>query len=184
MFSWLFGMDIVDQNCNDTALPTPLCTTRARWSLPPCLIFILIHYIFTGAARAGVPVPPALCFQVARALSRRAFSGSPCASRRVFSGSPCVSRRVFSGSSCASPPCVSRAPESCSERKRQGRRHCRLNRARAPAGSGYLKTCGAIRGRPVRRRAFGNGSGRRRWVWPGRTARLPRPRWRCGCLGG
>ena len=27
------------------ALPTPLCTTRTRRALPPCLIFILIHYI-------------------------------------------------------------------------------------------------------------------------------------------
>ncbi|EET44928.1 hypothetical protein NEISICOT_01258 [Neisseria sicca ATCC 29256] len=25
-------------------MPTPLCTTRTRWALPPCLIFILIHY--------------------------------------------------------------------------------------------------------------------------------------------
>jgi len=25
-------------------LPTPLCTTRTRRALPPCLIFILIHY--------------------------------------------------------------------------------------------------------------------------------------------
>ncbi|EET43067.1 hypothetical protein NEISICOT_03212 [Neisseria sicca ATCC 29256] len=27
-------------------MPTPLCTTRTRRALPPCLIFILIHYIF------------------------------------------------------------------------------------------------------------------------------------------
>ncbi|EET44108.1 hypothetical protein NEISICOT_02061 [Neisseria sicca ATCC 29256] len=25
-------------------MPTPLCTTRTRRALPPCLIFILIHY--------------------------------------------------------------------------------------------------------------------------------------------
>ena len=37
--------NIVDGNCNDTALPTPLCTTRTRRTLPPCLIFILILYI-------------------------------------------------------------------------------------------------------------------------------------------
>ena len=88
MFSWLFGMDIVDQNCNDTALPTPLCTTRARWSLPPCLIFILIHYIFTGAARAGVPVPPALCFQVARAFPAVCFQVARALPRRAFPARP------------------------------------------------------------------------------------------------
>ena len=51
-------------------------TTRTQRALPPCLIFILIHYIFTDAARAGVPVPPALCFQVARALPAVCFQAA------------------------------------------------------------------------------------------------------------
>ncbi|WP_141752050.1 hypothetical protein [Neisseria sicca] len=35
--------NIVDENCNDTALPTSLCTIYTRRTLPPCLIFILIR---------------------------------------------------------------------------------------------------------------------------------------------